>query len=130
MKLQLPLFLLPILLFALTLTGCGPSLTTEEQAMREAVEELKGSVEIEEGHIVKVLLGETTTTDQDVEKLKGLTKLKHLELRSTKVTAAVFATAQEFGSLEYLDISGTEISEAAARKFEKESGVSVSGPGI
>ena len=88
-------------------------------------------MEIENGQIVKAMLNNSTIQDADLSKLKGLSKLEHLELGNTALTDAALPHFKEFPALQYLDISGTKMSEPAVAQFRQGNPqLSVSGPGI
>ena len=51
-----------------------------------AIKELEGRIEFEEGSVIMVDLGNTQVTDAGLVHLRGLTRVKSLNLHNTQVT--------------------------------------------
>jgi hypothetical protein len=127
-----PVWFLPLIGFALlAVGGCGTGVVESERQQKAAIDALGGTVEVQDGHIVKVDLHDSKTQDADLANLKGLAKLESVDLRGTAVTDAGLELLQELPTLQYVDVSLTQVTEPGVAKLKQAiPNIAVSGPGV
>ena len=102
---------LPIVLLLFVMPACGSGsqsgTLTQEQAIA-AIEELGGKVALDEKSpdkpVISVDLNGTMVTDDELELLKGLTKLQTLSLSSTDITDDGLAHLEGLTNLQWLQV--------------------------
>ena len=86
----------------------------------DAIKKLRGNVEVDKNKaVVSVRLAGYQIYDSELLHLKGLTNLKKLSLRSTKVTDAGLVHLKGLTNLQTLILSGTEVTEAGFKKLRQ-----------
>jgi len=134
---------LVIFLLALLSGSCqtGPGLKQEEKtAEAEAVtriEALGGEVErdaaLRDEPVIRVHLGGTAITDDDLEILRSLQQVRVINLYGTQITDQGLAHLSEMTSIDELQLSGTSISDEGLEHLQGLSrlvGLHVRGTGV
>lgn len=97
-----------VLLLALVLIGCS------KFSPEDSFEQQEGFFEHDDttGEVIMACLSDMQITDAGLEHLKGLARLKYLNLSGTQVTDAGLARLQGLTSLTFLNLRDTRISDA------------------
>jgi hypothetical protein len=101
--------------------GCGCNRTPEDELAAE-VAALGGDIERDEQRpgrpVIKVLLGNTPTTDGTLAYLRGQTELRDLYLLGTHVTDVGLRHLEGLLRLETLSLARTQVSDMGLRHLE------------
>ena len=99
--------------------AASPAFGADRHAAVEQVKQLGGTFEVDakaDGKpIVKIDLGNTSVSDDDLKALEGLKHLRWLSLWRTRITSAGLAHLEGLSDLAWLDLGATHINDAGLK---------------
>lgn len=108
--------------FIILSLGCqSAAVTSDEAATIEAIRKLGGQVQFDESvqprRVTKVYLHKTAVSDNDLNQLAKLTKLKNLFLGHTGITDAGLEELKSIRTLETLSLNSTRVTDAGLKSL-------------